>query len=602
MTTPLDQLFPRSRQARVLAGDGPGPDPRLETRTDPALPAEGFRLTTGDGRVLLEHADARGLRYAGQALAQLRRSRDLATTALVVEDAPDIAVRGVMLDISRDRVPTRRTLLRLLDVLELARVNTLELYTEHTFAHPGHEVVWQDASPLTAADIAWLDDECAARLIELVPNQNTLGHMERWLEHPAYASRAECVDGFEIHGEHRGPSTVAPTAENADFINDVLAGALPHFRSRRVNIGADEPWELGQGVSAEEVARRGSGPVYFDYVRRVVEHWTTRGYTVEFWADVFGEHPELMGTTPAGAVPVVWQYDGPQLTREVVAAASPALRAQWEEVGLDVDALTDGFRARAAVLSRAGEPFWVAPGTSTWQSFVGRLDNAVDNLVDAAEVAVESGAGGYLTTVWGDHGHFDPPSVTFGPLLLGGALSWGLEANRDLDLAAVLDQHLLLDPTGTTGRVLVAVGRAATALGAPVLNTSQLFTVLLRAGALVEGTWPSADGVEAADRLLADALEELDGADPACADGDVVLAELRQAIRFARFGAEVLRLGPDGLAELPAPRAAVLLRRLEDLLAEHRRTWLLRSRPGGLDDSCARLDRLRRLLTVRAAA
>ena len=95
-----------------------------------------------------------------------------------------------MLDISRDRVPDRTCLLALLDRLDRLRINHFELYTEHTFAYADHEAVWRDASPMTAADVAWLDGEAAARGIALVANQNTFGHFERWLRLPQYRDRA----------------------------------------------------------------------------------------------------------------------------------------------------------------------------------------------------------------------------------------------------------------------------------------------------------------------------------------------------------------------------------------------------------------------------
>src|SRR5690606_38528252 len=95
---------------------------------------------------------------------------------LELEDWPDFAQRGVMLDISRDKVPSLGTLRELVDSLARWKVNQVQLYMEHTFAYPGHDLVWKDASPLTGAEIRELDAWCAARHVELVPNQNSFGH------------------------------------------------------------------------------------------------------------------------------------------------------------------------------------------------------------------------------------------------------------------------------------------------------------------------------------------------------------------------------------------------------------------------------------------
>ncbi|WP_432492350.1 family 20 glycosylhydrolase [Kineococcus auxinigenes] len=593
--------FPRPRSFSATPGAGPAPDAPVTATLDPSLPGQGFRLDASADGIAISHADAAGLRYALATLDQLRAGPDFGDLVHHVADHPDFHVRGFLLDISRDRVPTRRTLARWVQVLALARVNAFELYTEHTFAFSGHEEVWRDASPLTADDVRWLDGVCAAHGIELVCNQNTFGHVERWLQHGGYAHRAENEDGFTAWGRHHPPSTLEPTADNAGFVTGLLEEVVPLFRTRRVNIGADEPFELGTGKSAARVREEGLGSVYFDHVERVAGPWLERGYAVEFWADVFGDHPELMGRVPAGAVPVVWQYDSPSLTAAAVDAASPEQLGQWRADGADVTQLRDGFRDRARLLLQAGVPFWVAPGASNWNSLLGRFDNAVENMVDAAEVGLENSAQGYLNTSWGDGGHWDPPSVAFGPALFGGAVSWCLQANRDLDVAAVLDEHVLADPTGTVGRVLVRTGRVCADLGVPMLNASPLHRALQEADELAAPDVPAPERLREALDVLARCREDLRAADPACADGDVVVRELTQAIRLAELAARYLLPRAEG-AEGPDPATArALLAELDALVQEQRACWLLRARPGGLDDSTARFTALRRAL-VRAGS
>ena len=62
-------------------------------------------------------------------------------------------VRGYMLDVSRDKVPTMSTLRQIVDLLKVCNYNQLQLYMEHSFRYSGHEAVWRDASPLTPAEI-----------------------------------------------------------------------------------------------------------------------------------------------------------------------------------------------------------------------------------------------------------------------------------------------------------------------------------------------------------------------------------------------------------------------------------------------------------------
>ncbi|HUC42538.1 MAG TPA: glycoside hydrolase family 20 zincin-like fold domain-containing protein, partial [Candidatus Sulfotelmatobacter sp.] len=149
--------------------------PDVRTGAASGLGPEGYRLTAGDARVVIESGGPAGAFYARATLAQLCRLHESAGAipGLFIEDRPDLAYRGVMLDVSRDRVPTIATLHRLVDELSSWKVNVLQLYTEHTFAYPGHADVWKDASPLTAVEIQDLDAYCRERFVELVPNQNS---------------------------------------------------------------------------------------------------------------------------------------------------------------------------------------------------------------------------------------------------------------------------------------------------------------------------------------------------------------------------------------------------------------------------------------------
>ena len=122
--------------------------------------------------------------------------------------------RAYLLDISRDKVPTMSTLRLLVELLAKFGYNQLQLYIEHTFAYSAHEAVWKDASPLTAAEIRQLNACCAMNGIELVPNQNAFGHLERWLVKPEYNHLAELPQGGAMTPWgtlKKEPTTLCPT-------------------------------------------------------------------------------------------------------------------------------------------------------------------------------------------------------------------------------------------------------------------------------------------------------------------------------------------------------------------------------------------------------
>lgn len=576
-------LLPRPRRLVPGAGEGAPRTAAAEIRADAALGRDAFTLEIGGGAVRIRHGTGGARRYAEEALRQIRRQAGAALPALRIDDAPDFPVRGFLLDVSRDRVPTRETLERLVELMARLRLNHLELYTEHTFAYPGHEAVWRDASPLAADDVRWLDALCRERDIELCANQNTFGHMGRWLQHPAYRARAEAPEGFTTRlGVSLPPGVLAPTPENAAFALALCRELLACHTSRRIHIGCDETFELGRGRSRAAVEALGRGRVYLDHLLRLLQPLQAEGCEVLFWGDILRHHPELVPELPKeGAIACAWHYEAPQSP----ATLPETLLALLAEFGVDRASFA-GFAAHVDAFARSGLPYWVCPGTSSWNTLIGRLPNARGNLLDAAEIGLARGAAGYLITDWGDNGHMQPPSVSFPPLAYGAAVSWCLAANRELDLAAALDAFVFEDEARVLGAALETLGGLYAGTGKVALNGSPLFTDLVTGGLLGSFGTPDAAGTERVIETLGATSEALGRARPACADGALVVRELRQAARLARHGAFRIARA----AGLPCPPDAALRSDLGEAIEEQRACWALRARPGGLADSLARLE------------
>ena len=186
------------------AGGADGPSSsghRIALVLDPAASdhPQGYRLSIDGGGVRIAAPRPIGVAYGIATLRQWLRlhpapadSGARSVPALAVRDRPDFEHRGVLQDISRNKVPSLDTLCALIDRFAGWKINQLQLYMEHTFAYRGHEVVWRGADPLTAEEVRRLASHCAARGIELVPNQNSFGHFHRWLIHPPYRSLAVC--------------------------------------------------------------------------------------------------------------------------------------------------------------------------------------------------------------------------------------------------------------------------------------------------------------------------------------------------------------------------------------------------------------------------
>jgi hypothetical protein len=295
----------------------------------------------------------------------------------------------------------------------------------------------------------------------------------------------------------------------------------------------------------------------------------------------------VAGDLPEAVTPIVWSYEAAPLGAGGEPLDLPASIAKvLADIGIDPDAHR-GFAASVEPIVATGRPFWVAPGTSSWCSLIGRVDNAVANLVDAAATGLAEGATGYLIADWGDGGHLQPPSVSFGPLIFGGAVSWCLAANRDLDLPDVLDRWVFGEPptTPSLGGTLDELGRMWRRTGMKAFNGSPLQAGLVVDSALMVMGEPDAAKVAATVERLDAALDTLAASDPTAADGPVVRQELTSAVRLARHGAYRLLDRAGG----PAPDRDGLRTDLAEAIELQSAAWLARSRPGGLPDSLAHL-------------
>ncbi|MEO0629617.1 MAG: family 20 glycosylhydrolase [Planctomycetota bacterium] len=473
--------------------------------------------------------------------------------AFELEDWPQFATRGFMLDVSRNRVPTMATLTDLIETLSALRMNHLQLYTEHTFAYAGHDDVWRMASPLTPNEVKTLDECCRERGIELAANQNCFGHLAEWLRHPAYLDLAETHGPYNFYGITRdGPFSLCPTdARSLALVRDWLAQLRECYSSPLLNIGCDETADIGTGRSSQEVERRGKAGVYADFVTEVTRVAESLGFEPMFWADVALTTPGTLERLPASLRPLAWGYE----------PDSP-------------------FNEWGTAIATTGRTGWVCPGTSCWRTFAGRTTERRETLNAAA--ASRHAFDGMLVTAWGDVGHQQQWPITLHALADAAHASWHGRANSDPGLASLLlfDNAELgpwLDELGDADRTIRT--REGLSTGMPLRNASAVFDALYPANPALPprgslGQW----------RELLDRFHTLERSMPSVG-GDFGL-ELRWTLKMSMLGCRYVvatrfgRNDPEFAAECVAARD------------EFERLWHTRSRPGGLERTVSLIDGL----------
>lgn len=554
----LTQFLHRPRVGMGLPSDG-----RMMVRMQrtSGLHDEGYHLTLeAEGPILLEASTDSGFFYGMQTAAQCLATPSQ-TPLGTIRDEPSLKERGYMLDVSRNKVPTMETLKKLVASLGALRYNSLQLYTEHTFAFAGHERVWADYSPLTAEEILELDEFCRLHFIELVPNLNSFGHLERWLRHPRYKHLAECETPYTDPGTGVAAQTVLqPNQESLDFIAGLYDEFLPNFTARKVNIGCDETQELGKGRSAEICRQKGTTQVYLDYLGSLAKLAAERGFSVEFWGDIIMTSPELIAKLPRCATALEWGYEE-----------------------------NHPFHENTLKFKESGIPFLVCPGTSAWNTHLGRTTNMIGNIANAVTNGKENGARGMLMTDWGDCGHHQYYPVSWPGIAMGGGAAWNADAKE------------------TVGTLPQAIAMAF----APGKEGERMAGFLLEAGRIYDDFSYRCSNSTAYGRLFQAYRHEKMMSSQNRMMEHLTLGEVQKAIAHARRLLQELARAPfQGFplenAEIEnalrmAIAAMTFLERAVDknghwdqegwtdelrhVIAEHERLWLARNRAGGLHES-----------------
>jgi hypothetical protein len=186
-----------------------------------------------------------------------------------------------------------------------------------------------------------------------------------------------------------------------------------------------------------------------DFLKRIHREVSKRGKRMMFWGDIILKYPGLIRELPKNVFALNWGYE----------ANHP-------------------FAKEAAQFAKAKIPFYVCPGTSTWQTLIGRHNNALGNLRAAAKAGKKFGAVGYLITDWGDGGHPQPLVVSWPIFLAGASLAWNAKGFYESKIVPVLSRDVFEDSTGRTAAAAFKLGFVHKKLGVKAPNETPLGTVI----------------------------------------------------------------------------------------------------------------------------
>ncbi len=349
----------------------------------PEVGEEGYRIDAASDGVRVSANTAAGLFYGVQTMRQMVHPDGI--PAATVTDWPAMRWRGLHDDLSRGPIPTLDYIKRQIRTVAEYKINLYSFYIEHTFAYKKHPLIAPPGGALTEAEVRELVAYARRYHVEIVPEQQTFGHLHHVLKYEKYNELAEISHGHVL----------TPTnPKTYEFIKSLYEEIVPLYPGPFLHIGADETDELGQGQTKKMVEEIGVGRAYFNHIRKVYDLLAPYKKKLMFWGDIAMNHPELLPELPHDLIVMSWEYDPREnFDRQL---------KPFRDARLDV---------------------FVCPGVNNWNRVFPDLDNAIPNIRVFTREGQKYGALGQFNTTWDDDGDALFSMVWY-PVLYGAAAAW----------------------------------------------------------------------------------------------------------------------------------------------------------------------------------
>lgn len=305
---PMEVKKSRSGVRRCVTLTRPGCNPQADERLRAAgldigdgFDPEGYVLLADAQGVIVSAPTAAGVFYGVQTLRQLVRASDglCRVPAVRIEDVPAMRYRWQQDDWSRGPIPSLEYAKEQVRILSEYKINGYSIYAENIYESKLHPAINPYGGTITAEEIAELIEYARRYHVEIIPQQQTFGHLHYVLRQERYAAL----------GEKHGSQILSPAEEGSyAFVSDYLGEIVPRFDSEFIHIGCDETFELGRGKSRDAVAESSHTDVYLGHLRRVAALPELEGKKLLFWGEIAAEHPEKLDLLPENVIAVAWDY------------------------------------------------------------------------------------------------------------------------------------------------------------------------------------------------------------------------------------------------------------------------------------------------------
>jgi len=209
-------------------------------------------------------------------------------------------IRGFHLDL-RIQVMKMPALRAFVKTLSENGINTLLMEWEATYPFEQHRVI-ANRYAYTREEVKSFIAYCNQLKIDVIPLQQSFGHVEYILRHARYALLRE---------DDRDYSQVNPTKEKecSALFSDLYKDLISTHTSQYIHIGGDETMLLGHSPASKRKADSlGMSRLYGDYIRMLCELVVSLGKRPIVWADIALKYPDALKDLPKETIFLDWNY------------------------------------------------------------------------------------------------------------------------------------------------------------------------------------------------------------------------------------------------------------------------------------------------------
>lgn len=279
---------------------------------------EGYLLNIKNDSFQLASQDANGLFYGVQTLQQWFQMSS--KKCIEIMDWPDLLMRSDYLDM-RGIYPKFDKIIEYVQEMAQYKINTLTVEYEDKlprsrkqFCHPTE--TWTEKQLRDFLQIAH------DNFIDIIPLQQTFGHLEYALKTPEYIQLRETVDS---------PGEICPLRKGAVELSTSLIEetANLHPNSKWIHLGCDEVWSLGQSLECQ-ASGLSRGKISIDFINQLVDKTVALGKIPIIWHDMIAEaNDDELAQLNSQVIVAIWLY-----SPDTVATIAPNLMERLHSFGI----------------------------------------------------------------------------------------------------------------------------------------------------------------------------------------------------------------------------------------------------------------------------